>query len=192
MAINIWRWLKMFKTISNYFLFILFFCCSCKTEPEENITPVYFDMKSFFENEADRMQNHNFSLRKTILTSDNTESHFFDSANWVNEFKSFIECDINRKAWINSYRVDSIIIGKSTLVKYVAKDPTLLISTIQIIFKANIPHSIQVVKKNDKQFYAHFNYLRYVPEKYFIIDNWQKINFTENIHIKIEGEIIKK
>ncbi|MFI5219889.1 MAG: hypothetical protein ACHQNT_10410 [Bacteroidia bacterium] len=182
----------MFRQTNICFFLILFFFGSCKTEPEEKASPVYFDLKSFFENEADKMQHQNFSLRKTILSGDTTESHLIDSVSWINEFKSFIECDINRKAWINSYRVDSVIKSSRTLVKYSAKDSTLDISTVQIIFQANVPVSIQVVKKNDKQFYAHFNYLHYVPEKYFIIDNWQKINFASTIHIKIEGEIIKK
>ena len=154
--------------------------------------PKYFDLTSYFEKEAARLQQQNFYLTKTITKNNEQESKTMDTVNWMAELKPFMECDINRAAWMNSYSIDSTFSEKNSIVKYSAKDSSLNVSLIQIVFSENIPESIKITRKNDKQFFEYITQLSFIPGKYYSIDNLQRITFTESIRIKIEAEFIKK
>lgn len=171
---------------------VILFFSSCENKTEENFNPKYFDLKNYFENEAAEMQQQKFLLKKSITKGNETESKIFNAVDWKSEFAPFMECDINRLPWLNSYRTDSSAVGENIFLKYTAIDSALSVKTIHILFKNNKPLSVQIIRKTDKQFFDHTTYLNFVAGKSYSIDDWQKINFAKSIRIRIEGFFIKK
>lgn len=169
----------------------LLFFTSCKKETEKQFSIKYFDIKSYFEKEAARMQHQNLSITKKIEKNNITENNVFYSVDWKNELKSFTECDINRPAWLQSYRIDSAISNEKAIIKYSAKDSSLNISLIQIIFSEITPVSIHIIRKNNNRFFTNESYLSFIAGKGYSIDIHQKISFTKSMLIKIEATFIK-
>ena len=98
----------------KYYLFIILFITSfqqgCQIPSlDQNIknSKDYFDLESFFKNEAEYLNSQKISIKKTITHNDTIEENVKQIVNWENELKIFSECDINKPSCKDRYNIDS-------------------------------------------------------------------------------------
>ena len=100
---------------------LLIFCVllnACNPEIKEGETKRYFDLKGLIETQIKTLNTKKPFVQKTILMSEKSESHLVNTIDWAKELELFIQMDLNKPAFIQSYQVDS----SSTSVNYKLKD----------------------------------------------------------------------
>ncbi len=84
---------------------LLFF--SCQEQQQEVFEKPYFDVKGFIEGEIERLQKEQPTIEKVITTDGVTEKQVITDIDWEDELSSFLELDINKPSWRNSYTADT-------------------------------------------------------------------------------------
>lgn len=87
------------------------FLGSCTQAPQaksQKATP-FFDLKGFVAQEIEQLQKQQPQARKQVAVNGQQESLPFDSLNYEKELQVFIRSDINRPAWTDKYKADTIL-----------------------------------------------------------------------------------
>lgn len=159
------------------------FIASC-SESEQRSDPKYVDLKRFFEEEIVRFEKQKVKIDKSVSRNGVSESKKNISVNWKDELGLFIESDINKPAWKNSYRVTAD--SRQTL--YTALDGSL--RTRSIVIKKNQQGrviQISIINRSANSLYSSIEELSYVPDFEYKIIKRQDITFLGNNHYEITG-----
>ncbi|WP_262248263.1 hypothetical protein [Parapedobacter soli] len=151
--------------------------------PETN----YFSLTDYFDREAERLQQINPEITKTVAKSGDSESKNIRVTDWKGEFALFTDADINKPAWQNSYRIDST----ASSVKYTATDPTLRTKEI-LVEKSDdgtITH-IRITNQVDNMLYHTDEQLDYYTDSLYRIDKKQRVRVIGESHYTISGRFI--
>lgn len=157
---------------------------------QPNVQP-FFDLASYFQNEVDRLKDLN-RIEKTTLVNGEEETKIIDSLNIEKELAIFSKADINRTAWLDKYKVDSLLNNNNELIqlKYSALDEKLKTKTVVIDFKNDAVHSISI-ENITKSFISDTNQIsKYFPATGFQIERNQKIPFIESQQFIIEVKFL--
>ncbi len=180
---------------------IVFFClgvifltaCSKEPSPANNTSTeqVYFSLKDFFEGEIEKLQSQQIVLHKDAYLNEKVEKKALHEIDWTTEFHSFVNSDINKPAWKDSYRTDSLAnkLGQMQ-INYTALNPDLRTQEIVVSFgkDAITPVLIRVVNQSQNPIYDSVERLQYEVGKSYSIENEQKIMWMEGDKFKIKGE----
>ncbi|HEX8376231.1 MAG TPA: hypothetical protein VF602_00335 [Pedobacter sp.] len=170
-------------------ILIIFVLTACTNRQEEdtfkNKPLPYFDLASYFEKEAIRLQTRNPLLTKTVGQNGESEKKDIKITDWKSELGFFIASDINKPAWRNSYRV----IKKGNKIIYLSKDDGLRTQKIEILSKPHggIKH-ISILNQTSNILYTSTEYLNYSPDSFYTINKQQKVllNSLNTYQIKSE------
>jgi hypothetical protein len=89
----------------------LLHACQEQTAPTVDQPDPFFDLKGYMEEQVEALNQKQPKVRKTILVDGQRETKQFDSLDYRTELKTFINSDINRKAWVEKYKADSTFEG---------------------------------------------------------------------------------
>lgn len=168
---------------TKVFIFILFILISCR-DTEQKSAPRYMDLKGFFEGESLRLQNLKLKIRKSVGRNGIFESKNNISVDWKNEFSLFTESDINKPAWINSYKIT----GDSINIFYTAIDSNLHTRSIHIkkdTYGRLVLISILNYTRNN--LYKSSESLSYAPDSIYKIVKHQDVLLLGNNKYEITG-----
>ncbi len=177
-------------TLLFVFIFVLFFY-SCKNTKTEKTAVVYFDLKTYFENQAAELGANKFRIKKIVLKDDTAAEKTIDHPDWKIELNPFSECDINKPSWKNSYTIDSSGDPGMYCVKYLAKDSALKIKSINFCVEQDSLTFIRIEKRTDNMYYNNITTLNYFPMKAYSIQNSQKITFTKGSEVEVKALFLK-
>lgn len=153
----------------------------------------YFSLKQFFDTEIQSLQSQQIVLHKFATLNGETEKKALSEIDWKTEFTPFINSDINKPAWKDSYRIDSTAsqFGELKIV-YTANNPDLRTQEIVVTFEkdAITPKEIRITNQTQNPIYDTTEKLQYVVGKTYLIENQQKVMWMESDNFKIEGELI--
>jgi len=170
------------------FLFIIFIS-SCTSQEEKISKKSFFDIKGFFEAEAKRLSN-NKSLSNKIVTQNNqSEIKKGLSVDWNDELALFIASDLNKPAWINSYKHSE----DDLHISYLAIDTNLRTRFIEIQKDKNgraVFFKIKNITRN--MLYESTEELTYIPDSSYSIDKNQSVRFLGTNQYQIKGIITKR
>jgi hypothetical protein len=172
------------------FVFVLLFC-SCENTKMEKRVSVYFDFKTYFDNQAAELTANNFRIKKIVLKDDVTTEKMFDHPDWKTELNPFSECDINKPSWKNSYTIDSTGDSGIYCIKYFAKDSALKIKSINFCVERDSLTFIRIEKRTDNMYYNNITTLSYFPRKAYSIRNSQKITFTKGSEVEVKALFLR-
>jgi hypothetical protein len=162
----------------------LFFFSSCsRSEKTELINPTYFDIKSYFINEASSLSVGKSLVLKEVNRNGEKEVKNILIQDWEKEFDLFIQSDINKPSWTSSYKVENL--GDTTI--YNALTPNLRTRVIQIIKTNNEINSILIKNESLNKLYKSYEYLTYYPDSTYIIEKVQQVRFLGENNYKIIG-----
>ncbi|GGG93131.1 hypothetical protein GCM10007415_29950 [Parapedobacter pyrenivorans] len=127
----------------------------------------YFSLVDYFDREATRLQQLAPSIVKTVAKNGEQESKEIRIIDWREEFALFIDADINKPAWQNSYHVDS---SNVSAVIYKSIDPKLRTAQITVEKQedGSVTH-IQIINKVSNMLYHTDEELDYYPDSLYRI-----------------------
>jgi len=166
------------RWLSACFLFI-----SC-TQPEPATVRRYFDLEGYFEQEIIRLEKQNSNVIKTVSRNGLAEKKDNISPNWITELSLFVESDINKPAWSDSYMIRS---GKSSTT-YTALESKL--RTRSMLIRRNKGGNIkQIVLFNSTKnyLYSASEELHYIPDSLYSIKKKQDVILLGSNSYEISG-----
>lgn len=145
----------------------------------------YFSLAEFFNSEIERLELDSAEILKTVEINGSVESKSVRIENWKNEFAPFIDADINKSAWVNSYAVEST----DSTTSYISKEPNLKTKHIHIKFgEDGSPVSIAIENQVENWIYTAREKLTYYPDSYYEIFKEQDIRIVGHNQYRIRGE----
>lgn len=146
----------------------------------------YFDLKGFFEQEASYLYEQNITAEKYLINEKDTQILTLSNINWEKELAPFINSDINKPAWKESYTVDSVLMNeKLQSIIYSSSEKNLLAKQIQIRFyNDNVSH-VYIENASKNYIYNSAQILSYHVRKGFAIEGEQDIVLGKDLHYKI-------
>jgi hypothetical protein len=173
---------------------MLFLCFSCSNPTESSQKPVYYDWKTFLRKEINRLQNLKPTVHKSIILDGQKESKTLSEINFENELALFLDADLNKSAYENSYEN----LSENNLIWYsLKKDENLKVKKVLIhLDLMELPENveIEVQEKNilfstEKKLHMHF--IEGKLETYSI-DGSQQLAWLTPTHYKMMGVILSK
>lgn len=164
---------------------------SC-TDTEPPVTaqaqPPYFSLETYFKAEAARLQKLAPPVSKTVNKNGAQETHTVEIGKWENELMLFIESDINKSAWRQSYQMDSV----HNTVVYRSLEPELRTRQITVERHENgdIKH-IGIQNGVANMLYRSDEKLDYYPDSLYRIDKKQHVAIIGENAYTITGAFIQ-
>ncbi len=178
-------------------LYIVFFglamfsllACQEVTTPikQSDKSAIFFDLKDFFQKEKARLEKIN-SFKKTVSINGISEEKEVATLNFDNELSIFIASDINRPAWSDKYKVDSIFTAQKKLsqITYSVLDESLKTKKITIDFQDNIAVNIEIEKATDNAVAQSKQVLFYTVGKGYSIQSKQALSLSDTKTILVQ------
>jgi hypothetical protein len=159
---------------------------ACKPDNiQQGTTAKYFDLNGYFKADTARLHKRNPLITKMVTHNGITETKKLHIGNWGLELNSFIQSDINKPAWRDSYNVDS----SAASIIYRAK--TLDLKTQLIVINKSIGKIkwIMIVNRTKNQLYQTTEHLSYFPDSLYIIQKYQKVRLLGANKYRIQGTL---
>jgi len=172
------------KKLGIFFLVILLATsCNLKDKERANVK-TYFDLEDYFKKEAIRLSKLNPIVDKTVFINGKEEQKSVKIKNWEQEFKSFIDADINKASWKGSFNEDTT----GNLKTYTSHSDKIPVKKLEIVLKNDKPISIKVYITNANDLYTSQDSLSYFPDSVYQIKKTQHIKLMETKQYSITGK----
>lgn len=163
---------------------------ACNEEVKENKTNKYFDLKGLIEKQIKTLNVQKPIVQKSITTADSSENQLVKKIDWAKELELFIQADLNKPAFTQSYQVDSSSMG----VKYSLKDSEKLPVKYLVISRVGEDGiSVEAFINTNNYLYETERHLQLSVKNSeltdYQIDGFQKIVFGKRKVFKINGVI---
>ncbi len=175
----------------NYLKFIpvllLLSACSKPDEPGEKSL---FSLSQFFSGEIAAMQKNGCGLTKTIRSGNTSASKKITSPAWEKELKPFMDAEIDKPAWKNSYSSDTSLKDSLVIITYTTsakKAPVKRLRVTQCNGKTQHLH-ISTVESNS--WFELKQELSYDLHKGYTISSEQSMLLSDKSAWVITGEFI--
>lgn len=143
----------------------------------------YFSLKNYFTQEASRLQKANTSIFKEVTRNSETEAKEIVIADWELEFGLFIDSDINKLSWKESYET----LKKNDSTFYIQKDSTLKTKKILIVKRDSLVTEVLVENSIQNPLYKSKEKLHYYPDSLYRIEKTQKVRVLGENRYSIVG-----
>jgi len=175
--------------LTTSLLAILFAACNQDAASSNELTRDYFfNLADYFESEIQRLEKATFPMSKVLSINGLSEEVPTDTLNFSKELAIFKKSDINRIAWIDKYKGDTLRNNNGELERiiYSAIRKDLRTQKIVIDFEAGVPAKIVIRNETDSPALSARQMLVYQPDSGFSIDQEQKVKAMERKFLKIE------
>ena len=162
----------------------LFSSCFSKAK-ETKQSKFYFDLKGYFSNLATTLNQENPEINKTVSKNDLKENKRIKIPNWNEELALFIEADINKPAWKDSYTIDS----SATKITYKSNDADLKTQKIEISLSNGKPTRIHIETSADNLLYQTKENLDFYPDSLYRIQKKQNVILLGENNYQIIGKM---
>lgn len=167
------------------FFFILLLCIACSKEKEIPAQGEFFSLRSALEEEKKRLKPDVSVITKYIQFGEANEKKDFNKPDWDSEFEPFLEYDINRPSWKNSYKADSSFSGDSTLIRYIAIDSSMKVKWMEIVLVNDRFKSMQGRTHSRSAWYALSQQVYYQADSGFSIRGARKAVLSDSVTYSI-------
>jgi len=164
-------------------------CQEIATPSQVDKPIIFFDLKNFFQKEKARLEKIN-SFKKTVSINGVSEEKELAKLNLDNELSIFIASDINRPAWSDKYKVDSVFTAQKELsqIRYTVLDKSLKTKKIAIDFDNNAVVNIEIEKATDNAVAQSKQVLSYNVGKGYAIQSEQALSISDTKTILVQVE----
>ena len=174
------------------FLGLLIFLSACQQElatpiKQSDKPAIFFDLNAFFQKEKERLGKFT-SFKKTVTINGVSEEKTLETLNFDNELSIFIASDINRPAWSDKYKVDSLFTPQKELsqITYHVLDETLKTKKIAIDFQNNAVTNIAIEKATNNAVAQSKQILSYSVDKGYSIQSEQALSLSDTKTILVQ------
>ena len=172
-------------------LLALFVACSGQNDASSvsnDIEFPFYDLKSFFQSEINRLNKQQPSVEKKVAIQENIEQKTLEQLDYEQELQAFVDADINRVAWFDQYQIDTTF-SQSQIqgLSYTALSEKLKTRTIQINFsKDGTIQQVQIYIGRKSSVAGSIKQLTYEPQKGYTIATTQSLIGTSDKEITLE------
>ena len=161
--------------------------CTPASQPATPLSP-FFDLTGFFEEELDRLPGIGTVTKSTTINGV-TDTQRTAALDYRTELAPFLSADINRPAWLDKYRADSLHQdGVLRRLTYTALDDDLFTRELFVSFDGPAVDSIRIVKGSELMIADTRRELLYVPRSGYSIRGAQRVLLASDNRIAIEVE----
>ncbi len=175
-----------------YVLSLIVGISACQTESAEIKVKKYYDLKGLVERQIEALKSERPKVQKEILVNENSERQTVDSLDWSKELEFFTQADLNKPAFVSSYRIDSSSIGIKYFLKETEKLPVKFLE-VNIMGEDSI--EIRALVSNNNYLYDTERNLKLSLQKDQLVDyqinGFQKVIFGKKKMFKITGKILR-
>lgn len=184
---------SIFLVIMIGFIFLVS-CFSCSNPAQTTQNPSYYAWKEFLQTEINRLQKQPFAIQKTIVLDQKKEVKTLNEVNLTNEFSMFLEADLNKPAFKNSY--DDL--SENNLIWYsLKKGENLKTKKMQIqLDQLDLPEHVEIIIQEsnflfstEKKLHMHFSGGKL---KSYSIDGSQQLAWLKPTSYKMLGVVLPK
>lgn len=152
----------------------------------------YYDLKGLIEKQIEALKLEKPKVQKNISVNESAENQTVDSLDWSKELDFFIQADLNKPAFISSYRIDSSSMG----VKYFLKETeNLPVKFLEINRMGEDGFEIRALVSNNNYLYDTERNLKLSLKQGQLIDyqinGFQKVVFGNKKMFKVTGKILR-
>lgn len=166
---------KIKKILCLLFVVTIFSC----TQKEVKLSneEYFFSLKNYFEKEALRLTRQHALVLKEVRRNDESEEKEIRIQDWEKEFGLFIESDINKLSWKDSYQETAHrnLSGSLDTLIYQSKDPGLRTQEIRIIKENEKIKEIAIKNTVRNYLYNSVEELKYYPDSLYEINKKQDV-----------------
>jgi hypothetical protein len=166
-----------------FFSLIIALFSSCSDKPTiTNVSEPFFDLKTFFIQERDKLKDIKKTIKKASVDGV-VEEKTVDSIDLEKELALFVDSDINKIAWQDKYKVDSLFSNnKLSQVDYLAKDDQLKTNQLTVYFNNDDVDSIIIIRRITSLVANIEQHLKYVPSRGYSIKSRQETSLS-SVHV---------
>ena len=175
-----------------YVLSLMIGLSACQTESAEIKVKKYYDLKGLVERQIEALKSEKPKVQKDILVNEIAENQTVDSLDWSKELEFFVQADLNKPAFVSSYRVDSASMG----VKYFLKESeNLPVKFLEVNRMGEDGVEIKALVANNNYLYDTERNLRLSLKQGqlidYQIDGFQKVVFGKRKIFKVSGKVLR-
>jgi hypothetical protein len=175
-----------------YVLSLMIGVSACQSESAEMKIKKYYDLKGLVERQIEALKSEKPKVQKDILVNEVAENQTVDSLDWSKELEFFVQADLNKPAFVSSYRIDSSSMG----VKYFLKETEKLpVKFLEINRMGEDGVEIRALVSNSNYLYDTERNLKLSLKQGqlidYQIDGFQKVVFGKKKMFKITGKILR-
>ena len=162
------------KVTGLCFLVVLLYSCT-PNEQNKSQKIAYFNIKGYFEKEAERLNGLNLKMHKTVSIDGVKEHKLVKIHDFKNELNTFISSDINKGSWKGAFTVKK----EGDLALYMSENEKVPVKRVEIRYQNNKVKSIQIFIKTANILYHSSDTLNYYPDSLYEIRKTQKIKLLK-------------
>jgi hypothetical protein len=167
--------MKIDKLLFALLLVIFFTACKNDTPQYNGQKTTFFDLKSYFKTEIERLKKEVKTVKKTVTVNGKSEEKTLENLNFEEELAPFIASDINRPAWSDYYMEKSESLDNQGFRKeYYAQKDHLKTRSI-VIDKDNGKMAIQILNADETVATKSETHLSYDNRVGYTISTIQKL-----------------
>ena len=175
-----------------YVLCIVLGISACQSESVEIKVKKYYDLKGLMEKQIKVLKSEKLKVQKDISVNEVAENQTVDSLDWAKELEFFIQADLNKPAFVSSYRVDSSSMG----VKYFLKETeNLPVKFLEVNRMGEDGLKIRALVTNNNYLYDTERNLKLSLKQGqlidYQIDGFQKVIFGKKKNFKVNGKVLR-
>ncbi|MEA5405867.1 hypothetical protein VB776_23210 [Arcicella sp. DC2W] len=179
----------MKSSITILAIFTLFI--SCKEESTTKINK-YFDLKTSITNQINVLNKEKPTFSKTVWSDNTPETKDVKIEDWSKELELFLQTDLNKPAYLNSYEINQ---SDSLIVYHLKKSENLPVNNIKILLKNNQLTAMEATIANQNYLYETDKHVKMTlvdnVVNYYLIEGTQKLVFGDKKAFKIEAKVKK-
>jgi hypothetical protein len=157
---------------------------SCKKDSNAAAdTKAFFDIKGYFEADSAKLTRANPLVTKTVVHNKVSETQKVHVSDWGTELSLFIQSDINRPAWKDSYDMSTT----DNITRYTAKDPSLKTQKVLLKTVNGKLKWIVIFNHTKNMLYENKEKLSYFPDSLYTIAKKQSVRVLGTDTYQISG-----
>jgi len=161
-------------------------CSSPNSSQQNNLSNIsHFDIPNYIQTEIDSLQNLNPLIHKTVIKDTVEEKRSLHIKNWDTEFSSFKSIDLNKPAYTEYIKVDTI----GNVLEYSFENGDLDLSCVRISLDQNgNPLMISIQKNVKNNLYKTSELLVYEKSKFYMVEKDQDVKVMGQNYYKVLGQ----
>lgn len=172
------------NNLSKAFVLILLLSGCFSAEKKNALETIYyFNLKDYFTKTATELNSKRPLVNKMVSKNELSENKNLKINDWKTELGLFIDADINKVAWKESYTKDS----SATKIIYIAKEADLKTQKIEIDLKDGSPIKFKIKTQMDNLLYHTTEELEFYPDSVYQIKKHQKVVLLGENNYLIKG-----
>jgi len=167
------------KYIKIFLLIFIVSACNSNEKADAEQVNYFFDLKGYFAEQSKIINEKYKTPIKTVSVDGKAQKKKLKKIDWEKELSVFAAADINKTAWQDKYRVDTMATIDAINVLYEALDDKLKTRLINVKMNDNLVEFITIEQLSNNMIYNSKKILTYAPNGGYTLENRQKARFLE-------------